>query len=88
MPVRSASPNPQTRRRSIDERLKRLADLFEPGDHTKTEYVARKNELLIERNQLERNRQPYRSHCSVSAWSPWFDDWSAMTDEKRSACYR
>ena len=45
--------NRQARRCSIDERLKRLADLFELGDITKSEYVARKNDLLIERDQLE-----------------------------------
>src|SRR5712691_12448581 len=59
------------------------ADLFELADRTKTEYVARKNDLLIERNQLEaqpaaasiaRQRQQLKSVV---------DDWSAMTDEEK-----
>jgi hypothetical protein len=36
-----------------DERIKRRAELFELGDLTKTEYLARKNDLRIERDQLE-----------------------------------
>jgi hypothetical protein len=73
----------QTRRRSIDERLKRLADLFELGDLTKTEYLARKNELLIERNQLE--AQPAAASIALQRQQlqSVVDDWSLMTDEEK-----
>jgi len=40
------------RRRSLDERLERLADLFEMGHIDKSEYL-RKSDLLIERDQLK-----------------------------------
>jgi site-specific DNA recombinase len=75
--------NRQTRRRSIDERLKRLADLFELGDRTKTEYVARRNDLLIERNQLE--AQPAAASIALQRQrlESIVDDWSVMTDEEK-----
>ncbi|HAF08665.1 MAG TPA: hypothetical protein DCK98_01085 [Chloroflexi bacterium] len=75
--------NRQTRRRSIDERLKRLADLFELGDRTKTEYLGRRNDLLIERNQLE--AQPAAASIALQRQQlqSVVDDWSAMTDEEK-----
>jgi hypothetical protein len=81
--VRPARRTRPTRRRSIDERLKRLADLFELRDRTKTEYVARKNELLIERNQLE--AQPAAASIALQRQrlESIVDDWSVMTDEEK-----
>ena len=75
--------NRHARRRSIDERLKRLADLFELGDVTKTEYLARKNDLLIERDQLE--AQPAAASITLQRQQlqSVVDDWSVMTDEEK-----
>lgn len=56
----------QTRRRNVDERLMRLAELYEMGDIPKAAYIARKNELLIERDQLE--AQP--AATSIALQSP------------------
>ena len=73
----------QSRRKSIDERLKRLADLFEMGDVTKSEYVARKNELRIERDQLE--TQPGAASIGLQRQriGSVVDDWHVMTDDEK-----
>jgi DNA invertase Pin-like site-specific DNA recombinase len=75
--------NRQVRRRSIDDRLKRLAELFEMGDISKTDYVSRKNELLIERNQLD--AQPAAASVALQRQriESVIDDWSVMTDDER-----
>jgi len=75
--------NRQTRRRSIDERLKRLADLFELGGRTKTEYVARRNDLLIEPNQLEARPAAASIALQRQQLQSVVDDWSVMTDEEK-----
>jgi hypothetical protein len=75
--------NRQARRRNIDDRLKRLAELFEMGDITKIVYVSRKNDLLIERNQLE--AQPAAASVALQRdrIGSIVDDWAVMTDEER-----
>lgn len=75
--------NRQARRRSIDERLKRLADLYDLGDLTRTEYLARKNALRIERDQLE--AQPAAASIALQRQQlqSVVDDWSIMTDEEK-----
>ncbi len=80
---RERKSNRQARRRSIDERLKRLADIFELGDLTKTEYVARRNDLLIERDQLE--AQPAAASIALQNQQlrSVVDDWSIMIDEEK-----
>ena len=78
----------QARRRSIDERLKRLADLYELGDLAKAEYRNRKNDLLIERDQLE--AQPAAASITLQRQrlESIVDVWSVMADEERSASCR
>jgi hypothetical protein len=63
--------------------LKRLAELFEMGDITKIVYVSRKNDLLIERNQLE--AQPAAASVALQRdrIGSIVDDWAVMTDEER-----
>ena len=75
--------NRQTRRRSIDERLKRLADLYDLGDLTRTEYLSRKSDLLIERDELE--AQPAAASIALQRQQlqSVVDDWSIMTDEDK-----
>ena len=75
--------NRQTRRRSIDERLKRLADLYDLGDLTRTEYLSRKSDLLIERDELE--AQPAAASIALQRQrlESIVDDWSVMTDEEK-----
>jgi len=75
--------NRQARRRSIDERLKRLADLFELGDLIKTEYLARRNDLLIERDQLDAQPPAASIALQRQRLQSIVDDWSAMTDEEK-----
>ena len=75
--------NRRTRRRAIDERLKRLAELFELSHITKNEYIARRNDLLIERDQLE--AQPAAASIALQRQQlqSVVDDWSIMTDEEK-----
>jgi hypothetical protein len=67
----------------IDERLKRLAELFELGDLTKTDNVARTSDLRIERDQLE--TQPAAASIALQRQQlqSVVDDWSLMTDEEK-----
>ena len=73
--------NRHTRRRSIDERLKRLADLYDLGDLIRTEYLSRKNDLLIERDQLEAQPAAPSIALQRQQLKSVVDDWSIMTDE-------
>jgi hypothetical protein len=75
--------NRQARRGSIDERLKRLAELFEMGDIPKADYVSRKNELRIERDQLD--AQPAGTSVALQRQriGSVVDDWFVMTDDEK-----
>ncbi len=75
--------NRQARRRSIDERLRRLAELFEMGDIAKADYVSRKNELRIERDQLD--AQPAGASVALQRQriGSVVDDWFVMTDDEK-----
>ena len=73
----------QARRKSIDERLRRLADIYEMGDIRKPDYVRRKNDLQIERDQLE--AQPAAASIALQRQriDSVVDDWAVMTDDER-----
>jgi site-specific DNA recombinase len=73
----------QARGRSINERLKRLLDLYEFGDLTKAEYRNRKNDLLIERDQLEAEPAAASIALQRQRLESIVDDWSVMTDEEK-----
>ena len=75
--------NRQARRRNIDEQLRRLADLYAMGDIPKTDYVSRKNDLHIERDQLE--AQPASASIALQREriDSVVDDWSVMTDDEK-----
>jgi len=75
--------NRQARRRSIDERLKRLAELFEMGDITKADYVSRKNELVIERDQLEAQPAATSVLLQRQRLGSVVDDWFVMSDDEK-----
>ena len=75
--------NRQARRRSIDDRLKRLAELFEMGDITKAAYVSRKNDLLIERSQLDAHPAAASVTVQRERIESVVDDWAVMTDDER-----
>lgn len=74
----------QSRRRSIDERLKRLGELFELGDIPKGEYLSKRDDLQMERDQLE--VQPVAASLAVQRQriQSTVDDWAVMTDEEKS----
>jgi hypothetical protein len=67
----------------IDERLKRLAELFEFDDLTKNEYLARRSDLFIERDQVE--AQPAGASIALQRQrlQSVVDDWPIMTDEEK-----
>jgi hypothetical protein len=57
--------------------------LYDLGDLTRTEYLSRKNDLLIERDQLE--AQPAAASIALQRQQlqSVVDDWSIMTDEHK-----
>src|SRR3989442_336761 len=73
----------QAKRRSIDERLKRLADVCEFGDLSKSECLARRSALFIERDRLE--AQPAGASIALQRQrlQSVVDDWPIMTDEEK-----
>jgi hypothetical protein len=73
----------QVRRRSIDERLKRLTDLFEMGDIQRADYISRRNELLIERDQLDAHPAAASVALQRQRIESVVDDWLVMTDDEK-----
>jgi hypothetical protein len=72
-----------SRRKMIDQQLKRIAELYEIGDYTKEVYDRKRAELMIERDSLEVVPASASLSLQRQRIQAVVDDWPEMTGDER-----